>query len=221
MVATTNMQARHEFTRALVLIGAREGVPALGRAAAEGEWEIRKIAMDGFTMLGDARDQAAYKMILQHEEDVITSDCRARPILQGCNDQKALLDKMLATVRAYAKRLEAAALCKQDAGCWADDRLKDPDAGVRERALLELARLKGAKALDALFAATSDADGAVRFRAVECLEWLLANDAKARTASQKFLPSLQAQVKQGQGTVAGARFDAPLRRLIFRIQGPQ
>jgi HEAT repeat protein len=217
LVITPNMQARHEFVRALILIGGRDGLPALQRAATEGEWEVRKIAMDGFTMLGDGREQAAYKKILLHEAEVITSDCRAHPNYDGCGDQTALLDRMLSRIRAYAKRLDAAAWCKQDPACWTE-RLQDRDPDVRGRAVLELARRSSTKALDSLFAAAGDGDTAVQMTALQCLEWLLANDAKACSQSQRHLPALEAELAGGQGTVAGARLEAPLRRLIYRIQ---
>jgi HEAT repeat protein len=217
LVTLPNMQARHEAMRALVQIGGRQGLPALARGAVEGEWQLRKIAMDGFTLLGDGREQAAYEKILGHEEDIITSDCRAHPKYHGCDDQKKTLDQMLGGIRAYAKRLEAAARCKQDPACWTD-RLKVADAGVRERAVLELARRPSSESLEALFAASADADAAVRLTAVQCLEWRLANDARARAQSAGHLPDLEKQLEAGRGTVAGARFEGPLRRLLFRIR---
>ena len=217
MVTTTNLQARLETMRALVLIGKRQALPALARAAAEGEWQLRKIGMNGFTMVGDDREVPAYQKILQHEEDVITSDCRANPKYHGCEDQKKLLAQMLGDVRAYAKRLEAAARCKRDPACWTR-RLKDADAGVRERAALELARQRSGESLEALFAAAGDADAAVRFTAVQGLEWRLANDARARAQGARHLPEIEARLKAGQGAVTEARLDAPLRRLAFRLR---
>jgi HEAT repeat protein len=219
-VNVPNLQARHEFVRALILIGGRSALPALARAASEGEWEVRKIAMDGFTMLGDAREQAAYKKMLQHEEDVITSDCRAHPNYQGCDNQPALLNRMLPIIRGYAPRLDAAGRCKENLGCWTES-LKDADPGVRQRAVHELTRRASAKQLDPLVAALGDPDAAVQFAAVQSLEWLLATDAAARTQGQRHLPALEARLAKGQDTVAGARFDAPLRRLIHVIRRRQ
>jgi HEAT repeat protein len=217
MVTTTNLQARIEAGRALVLIGGRQALPALARAAGEGEWQLRKIGMNDFTMLGDDRELPAYQKILQHEEDVITSDCRAHPNYHGCEDQKKLLAQMLGDIRGYTKRLEAAGHCKQDPSCWAE-RLKEVDPGVRERAALELARERSGASLDALFAAASDGDAAVRFTAVQGLEWRLANDSRARAQGVPHLPELEARLQAGQGFVAEARFDAPLRRLVYRIR---
>jgi len=221
MVTTPNLQARHEFVHALIAIGGREALPALARAAGEGEWDVRKVAMDGFTMLGDDREQVAYQKILQREEDVISSDCWAHPHYQGCGDEKVLLDKMLAGIRSFGKRLEAASQCRQDSTCWTE-RLKDPNPGVRGRAVWELARQRSGKRLDALFVAVGDADAAVRGNALQCLEWLSANDpVSARAQGGKQVSALEARLVQGQGTVAGARFEAPLRRLIHRIRGAQ
>jgi len=216
-VSVSDLQARHEFVRALILIGGRGGLAALGRAASEGAWEIRKIAMDGFTMLGDDREQGAYKKMLEYEEEVITSDCRAHPNYQGCDDQPALLNRMLSGIRAYSLRLESAARCKQNLGCWTE-RLKDADPGVRQRAVLELSRRATVKQLDPLIAALGDADPTVRFAAVQSLERLLMTGAAARTEGKRHLAALEARLAQDQDTVAGARFNAPLRRIIWRIR---
>jgi HEAT repeat protein len=217
MVTTTNLQARVEAVRALVLIGDRQALPALARAAGEGEWQIRKVGMNGFTLVGDDRELPAYQKILQHEEDVITSDCRAHPNYHGCEDQKKLLAQMLGDIHGYAKRLEAAGHCKEASACWTAQ-LKEVDPGVRERAALELARQRSSESLDALFAAAGDADAAVRFTAVQGLEWRLANDARARAQGARHLPELEARLQAGQGSVAEARLDAPLRRLVYRIR---
>ncbi len=216
-VDVQNLQARHEFVRALTLIGDRGALPALGRAAGEGEWEVRKIAMDGFTMLGDDREQASYAKMLQQEEEIITSDCQAHPSYQDCDNQPALLKRMLSVIRGYSPRLEAAARCKQNLGCWSE-RLRDADPGVRQRAVLELARRPSVKQLDPLIAALDDPDPTVQFAAVQSVEWLLTTDAAARGQGRRHLTALEARLASGQDTVAGARFDAPLRRIIWRIR---
>jgi len=219
LATVENVQARHEFVRALVQIGGRGALPALARAAAGGAWEVRQIGLDGFTMLGDAHEQPAFEKMMEHEADVITSDCRAHPNYAGCNDQAALLDKMLSRVRGYGRRLEAAARCKQELACWSE-RLKDADPGVRERAVLELARRATGKTVEPLFAVAEDPDASVRLSAVQALEWLLANDAAARALGQQHVAALEARLAAGEGTVAGARFDAPLRRILVRLRAP-
>jgi HEAT repeat protein len=216
-VGVPNPQARHELVRALILIGGRGALPALGRAAGEGESEVRATAMDGFTMLGDDRERVAYEKMLRHEEEIITSDCRAHPRYQGCDDQPALLKRMLSVIRAYPSRLEAGARCKQNLGCWSE-RLKDADAGVRQRAVLELGRRASVKQLEPLVSALADPDAAVQLAAVQSTEWLLASDAAARAQGRRHLAALEAELARGQGTVAGARLDAPLRRIIWRIR---
>jgi HEAT repeat protein len=219
LVSVPNPQARHEFVRALMLIGGRKALPALARAASEGEWDVRTIAIDGFTMLGDEREKPAFQKILQREEGIIMSDCRAHPNIQGCDNQTALLDRMLSGIRAHGSRLAAAGRCKENLACWTE-RLKDADPEVRQRAVLELGRRASARQLDPLVAALGDPDASVQFAAVQCLEWLLATDAAARTQGRRHIEALEARLAKGEGTVAGARFDAPLRRLIFRLRSP-
>ena len=220
LVTVDDMQARHEVERALVQIGGRAGLPAVERAAGAGSWELRQIGLDGFTMLGGGADRPAFQKMMQREADIITADCRAHPGYVGCHDQPALLPKMLGRVRGFGRRLDAAARCGQDVPCWTA-RLQDADPGVRERAVLELARRATGKQVDPLFTAAGDPDAAVRLAAVQALEWLLANDAGARAVGQRHIPALEASRARGQDTVGGARFDAPLRRILHRLRVPR
>ena len=164
--------------------------------------------------------KAAYDKLLDHEAALITSDCRAHPNYQGCGDQNALLGRMLGTIRSFAKRLSAAGRCKRRAECWTES-LKDQDSVVRQRAALELGRQGSSRALEALVPAALGEDVAVRLEALQSLEWLLANDAKARAQQAKRLSEFEVSLAHGKETVAGARFDAPLRRLIHRIRGTE
>jgi HEAT repeat protein len=216
LVAVENLQARHEFVHALIQIGGRRALPALARAATDGAWEVRQVGLDGLTMLGDEREQPAFQQILQREADSITIECRAHPNYAGCNDPTALTGTMLSRARGFGKRLEAAARCKQDLGCWTE-RLKDADAGVRERAVLELARQGTGRQVEPLFGAVDDPDAAVQFAAVQSLEWLLANDAPTRALGRRHVPSLEARLVGSEDTVAGARLAAPLRRILHRL----
>jgi HEAT repeat protein len=217
LVTVENFQARHEFVHALVQIGGRRALPALARAAGDGAWEARQVGLHGLTMLGDEREQPAFEQMLQREADIITTDCRAHPNYAGCDDQTAQVTRMLSPVRGLGKRLEAAARCKQDLGCWTE-RLKDADADVRERAVLEVARAGTGRQVEPLFAAVDDRDAAVQLAAVQALEWLLAKDASARELGQRHVPSLEARLVGGEDTVAGARFAAPLRRILHRLR---
>jgi HEAT repeat protein len=217
LVTVENLQARHDFVHALVQIGGRRALPALTRAAGDGAWELRQVGLDGLTMLGDEREQRAFRQLLELQAASIVTDCRAHPNYVGCNDETALTEKTLTRVRGLGKRLEAAARCKQDVGCWTE-RLKDADADVRQRAVLELGRRVTGRQVEPLFAAVGDPDAAVQLAAVQALEWLLASDEAARALGQQRVPSLEARLVGGEDTVAGARLAAPLRRILHRLR---
>jgi len=74
--------------------------------------------------------------------------------------------------------------------------------------------------VEPLFGAAEDPDASVRLSAVQALEWLLANDAAARALGQQHVAALEARLAAGEDTVAGARFDAPLRRILHRLRAP-
>ena len=77
-------------------------------------------------------------------------------------------------------RLDAAAACGAEAGCWAG-KLADPSAPVRDRAALEVGRAGGAKHAAALADALvrpveQDEELAARYHAVLALGWIASRE---------------------------------------------
>jgi HEAT repeat protein len=207
---------RTSYVRALVLLGGREALPALEKAAGKGDWYTREAAMRGVALLGDAREQPLLTKWAQAEPALAAKEC-AEYGGEGCDSPDALGMKRAEEILRYGKVLEAAKACSVDPGCWAQ-RLGDKDARVVERAALELGRSGNAQHAAAMAGRLSEKDLDTRFALIQGLDWLVGDSKEAATQVREALPKLQAQLAEEKGNSHFVKVNEDLRRLLFRLE---
>jgi HEAT repeat protein len=114
-------------------------------------------------------------------------------------------------ITEQAERVNAAAECKTDVGCWTG-KLKDPSARVRERAAYELAWAGTDAARDALIGALKDEDNETRYAAIFGLGRNLPKDGVA------LADSIAAQLAAEKGKTQFIRINEDLKRLEVRAR---
>ncbi|XXF79445.1 HEAT repeat domain-containing protein [Myxococcaceae bacterium GXIMD 01537] len=208
---------RDGYVRALVMVGGRDALPALEKAAAQGPWEAREVALRGLSMLGDARELPVLDKLVQTEPERIKAECK-RGETEGCEDVAALAKTRQDALRAHQALLETARACEaQAAACWAQ-RLADRDLQVVERAALELGRAGKAEHVAALAGRLGEKDSRARLALIQAVEWLTEGSPEAATRMRESLPQLQQQLTQEKGSSDYARVNEDLRRLVARLQ---
>jgi HEAT repeat protein len=215
LVAEEDPTVRASYARALVLVGGREALPALEKAAAQGDWYAREVAMLGIAMLGDAREQPLFARWAQAEAARTATECSEYGG-DGCEDPAALAKTRADTVARYGKVLEAAQACGTEGGCWAQ-KLSDPDARLVERAALELGRSGATQHAAALAGRLSEKDVEARLALIQALDWLL--DSKEAVGKvREALPKIQAQLADEKGHSRFVKVNEDLRRLATRLE---
>ncbi|MDC0713935.1 HEAT repeat domain-containing protein [Stigmatella sp. ncwal1] len=216
LVSEEDPTIRAAYVRALTLIGGREALPALEKAAGQGDWYARETAMRGLALLGDAREQPLFVKWAEAEPARTASECQDYGG-EGCEDPAALAQKRAQTLTGYGKLLEEAKACGTDGGCWAQ-KVSSPDALVVERAALELGRGGGAPHAAALAGRVSGKDLEARSALLQSLDWLVGDSKEAAAKAREALPKLQAQLAEEKGNSRFLKVNEDLRRLIFRLE---
>ncbi|HLK99093.1 MAG TPA: HEAT repeat domain-containing protein [Myxococcaceae bacterium] len=215
LVMEEDPTVRASYVRALVLLGGREALPALEKAAAQGDWYAREVAMQGVAMLGDAREQPLFTRWAQAEAARTATECSEYGG-DGCEDPAALAKKRAEALARYGKVLEAAQACGTESGCWAQ-KLTDTDARLVERAALELGRGGAAAHAGALAGRLSEKDVDTRLALIQALDWMV--DSKdAASKAREALPRIQAQLADEKGNSRFVKVNEDLRRLVTRLE---
>ncbi|HET9450396.1 MAG TPA: HEAT repeat domain-containing protein, partial [Aggregicoccus sp.] len=156
MLAETDPVVRGAYVRALVHLGGREALPALQKAAAQGNWWAREAAIEGLALLGDGREKPLLAKLAAAEPAATAAECQ-KDATEGCEQAAQLGAARAARITRHAQLLDAAEACGQDAACWSA-RLANPkeQPGVVRRAALELGRAGSAAHAEPLLARVSE-----------------------------------------------------------------
>jgi HEAT repeat protein len=215
MVAEEDPTVRAAYARALVLMGGREALPALEKAAGQGDWYAREVAMQAVAMLGDAREQPLFAKWAEAEPARTATECTEYGG-EGCEDPAALAKKRAETLTGYGKVLEAAQACGTEGGCWAQ-KLADANPRLVERAALELGRGGGAQHAAALAGRLSEKDREARLALIQALDWLV-DSKEAAAKAREALPRIQTQLADEKGNSNFVKVNEDLRRLATRLE---
>ncbi|MFL5347161.1 MAG: HEAT repeat domain-containing protein [Hyalangium sp.] len=207
---------RTSYVRALVLLGGRDALPALEKAAGQGDWYAREAAMRGVAMLGNAQEQQLFSKWAQNEPALTAKECQ-RDGGEGCDNPEALGLKRGEAILRYAKVLEAAKVCTADPGCWVP-KLTDKEPRVVERAALELGRSGNPQHATALAERLSEKNLDARMALIQGLDWLVTDSKEAASKAREALPKIQAQLADEKGNSNFANVNEDLRRLAFRLE---
>lgn len=216
MLTETDPGVREAYVRALVMVGGRDALPALEKAATTGPWESREVALRGLAMLGDAREQATFEKLVQSEPDRVKAECKKGEV-EGCEDVAALVKGRQEAIRTQAALLETAKACQGQAGCWAQ-KLADKDVQVVERAALEVGRAGSAEHVAALAGRLREKDTRARLAVIQAVDWLAEGSKEAASKARETLPKMQEQLTQERGSTDYALVNEDLRRLVVRLQ---
>lgn len=218
LVAEPDPVARAAYVRALVHLGGRDALPALQKAATQGNWWARAAAIEGIALLGDAREKPLLQKLAAAEAAATQAECDKQPY-RGCDKAPALAAERSASIARYAGWLDAAEACKQDAACWGA-RLSDPKAepGVVRRAALELGRAGSAAHADVLLARVSERNTELRSAVIQALDWMVEGNKDAGARLRGALPLLTEQLQREKGRIEFMKVNEDLRRLVVRLE---
>ncbi|MBF5043653.1 HEAT repeat domain-containing protein [Aggregicoccus sp. 17bor-14] len=218
MLVETDPVVRAAYVRALVHLGGRDAIPALQKAATQGNWWAREAAVEGITLLGDARELPLLQKLAAAEPAATQAECQKQDY-DGCDEAPKLGQERAAAYTRLSQRLQAAQACGQDAACWGA-RLQDPkaDAGVVRRAALELGRAASAAHADALVARLDERDTETRATVIQALDWMVEGNKDAGAKVRAALPRMNQQLEQERGRTEFMKVNEDLRRLVVRLQ---
>lgn len=212
MLKEEEANARQEYVRALVRIGSKEAVPALLKAAGEGSWDARDVALYGVSMLGDEKDIAALDKLAAAEPAATAAECKDNPDYAGCKDADALGKAHVAAIETYKLRLNAAKECKADASCWIK-MLDDANAGVKERAGFDLGRSGKAEAVEPLLKHLREKNLDARVAIIQGIDWLVFDSKEAAAKAAPFLADVDKQLAEEKGKTDFIKVNEDLKRL--------
>ncbi|WP_224366024.1 HEAT repeat domain-containing protein [Hyalangium versicolor] len=207
---------RAAYVRALVLLGGRDALPALEKAAGQGDWYAREVAMRAVAMLGNAQEQPLFTKWAQSEPALAAKECQEYGG-DGCDNPEALGLKRGETILRYGKVLEAAKACSADPGCWAQ-KLGDKEPRIVERAALELGRTGNPQHAAAMAGRLSEKDPETRAALVQALDWMVGDSKESAAKAREALPKIEAQLADEKGNRTFADVNEDLRRLAFRLE---
>jgi HEAT repeat protein len=216
LVSEEDPTVRTSYVRALVLLGGREALPALEKAASKGDWYAREAAMRGVALLGDAREQPLITKWAQSEPALTVKECDDYGG-DGCQTPEALGTKRAEEILRYGKALEVAKACSVDPACWAQ-KLEDKEPRVVERAALELGRKGDPKHVAAMAGRLGEKDLDTRFAVIQALDWMVGDSKEAATQAREALPKIQAQLAEEKGNSHFIKVNEDLRRLVARLE---
>lgn len=207
---------RTSYVRALVLLGGRDALPALEKAAGQGDWYAREVAMRGVALLGNEQEQQFFTKWAQNEPALTAKECQDYGG-DGCDKPEALGTKRGETILRYGKVLEAAKACNADPACWTK-KLEDKEPRVVERAALELGRSGSPQAAAAMAGRLNEKDLDTRFALIQALDWMVGDSKEAATKLHEALPKIQSQLANEKGDSNFVKVNEDLRRLAFRLE---
>ncbi|MFL5320469.1 MAG: HEAT repeat domain-containing protein [Myxococcaceae bacterium] len=216
MLEEEEATARGEYIRALVKIGSPEATPALVKSAQKGSWDAREGAMVGLAMVGDEKAADEFKKFDAAEEALTTAECKESPGIKGCDQPAKLVGEHKERIGALAKRIDAAKECKQDSACWTK-KLDDKDAGVRERAALELGRSGKAEAVEPLMKHLRESNLDTRLAIIQAVDWL-ADDKSVAAKAKSMTADLDKQIADEKGKTEFVKVNEDLRRLSVKLK---
>jgi HEAT repeat protein len=218
MLTETDPVIRGAYVRALVHLGGRDALPALQKAAGQGNWWAREAAIEGIAQLGDAREKPLLQKLAAAEPATTAAECKKQEY-DGCDKADALGAERAAAIGRHALRLDAAEACGQDAACWGA-RLSDPkaDGGVVRRAALELGRAGSVAHADALVARIGERNTETRAAVIQALDWMVEGNKDAGARVRAALPKLSEQLEQERGRTEFMKVNEDLRRLVVRLE---
>ena len=202
--------ARLEYALALARIGGTEAVPRLTATASKGVWSAREESLKGLAMLGD--EPTVFEGLAQVEASRMKRECAEDDGAEGCDDVPRATARHVDRIRALALRAAAARECRGLAGCWVK-KLDDPDAGVRERAALELGRSGQAAVVGALLGHLGEQHPEARVAVIQAVDWLTHDAAPAREEARKAVPAIAQQLEAERGKSDFQKVNEDLRRL--------
>jgi HEAT repeat protein len=214
MVDENEPAPRAEFARDLVLIGNRDALPALLKAASRGTWNARQFAVAAVSMLGDDRERAAFDKLAAAEPALAASECKQYGCATSATEVAQQRAKVFAVFRAP---LEAAAACKQNLTCWTG-KLKDTSPPVRQRAALEIGRSGHAEFATTLAQSLDEADAETRIALIQGLSWLVKGGTAAAMALQDMVPKFEQRLADDKGKQDYLAASEALRRLVVDIR---
>ncbi len=216
MLTEEEANARAEYIRALVKLGGRDGIASLQKSASTGSWDAREPSIIGVAMLGDERELPFFEKLAKDEEKLTAAECKENSEYAGCNDVPALTKKHVDAINAHAKRVNAAKECK-DAACWVK-KLDDTDAGVRERAALEVGRSKKAELVTELTKRLTENNLETRLAIIQGVDWMVSDSKEAAKKAAEGLPVLDKQIADERGKTQFVKVNEDLRRLAVKIR---
>ncbi|RYZ37459.1 MAG: HEAT repeat domain-containing protein [Myxococcaceae bacterium] len=216
LVSEPDPTVRDVYVRALSLVGSRDALPALEKAAGSQDWYAREVALKGIALLGDAREQPMLAKLAAGESARTAADCKVTGE-EGCEDAAALGKKRADQVLGYGAVLEAAQACTGNAGCWSQ-RLPKADSVMLERAALELGRSGAADQGPALATRLTEKNTEARATVIQAVDWLTDEPAAAKKLREASLPAMRKQLEDEKGNTNFVRVNEDLRRLLIKLE---
>jgi HEAT repeat protein len=217
LVGTEEPEARIDYAWALARIGSRDALPALLKSAPTGIWDAREASLSAIGMIGDEREVGALEKLAKEEPQRTAADCSDLPDYPGCRSPDQLGQKHAAFITSQVNRALAAKECRSDGACWIK-KLTAPDAAVRGRAAVEIARAGKADGLEALLKQLSDADLDVRLATIQAVDWLVDDSPEARKRAVQALPAIDKQLNDERGKTEFVKVNEDLKRLAAKLK---
>ncbi|MBU8894375.1 HEAT repeat domain-containing protein [Corallococcus sp. M34] len=215
LVLEPDPTVRRTYVRALTLLGGRDALPALEKAASTGDWYAREVAVKGLAMLGDARERPLLDKLAAGEAARTATECKQAEET-GCDNPAALGKKRSDALVGYAQLLEAGQACTQDAGCWTQ-RLEKANGALLERTALELGRSGAPASVTPLASRLGERDTEARSAVIQAVDWLVETPATAKQA-RSTLPALRKQLDDERGNTHLVGVNEDLRRLVVKLE---
>jgi HEAT repeat protein len=207
-MGTIDQSIRDPILQALVMIGDTSPVNDMITLMTREDFVAKCMklgnSLDACVAEKDSR-RGAQETAIDHASNLATGDSleRFQAIAEAEPDEK-----LKQYMQERTKRVQVAAECKEDAGCWAK-KLEDSDPLIRERAAWQLKRLKDESTLDALTKALTDKNRKARFAAIHAY-WAY-GDGRAVETIEKTL-------EDEQGSADFVRVNQDLKRLLVHLQ---
>jgi HEAT repeat protein len=214
MLGEEEANIRDSYGRALVMIGDREVLPQLLKAAQTGSYDAREGSMHALSNLGTGKELPELQKLVAAEPARWAKECKDDGYEEAAC--KESLTKHLAVLAAHVARLQAAKECGDDQACWSN-KLKDPSGPVRERAAFALGRAGDPKALPVLLVAVQDDDLNARFAELSAISWLVLSPSGSSQAKAAYDRLTDILAKE-EGKVYYIKIDEDLKRLALRLR---
>lgn len=220
---------RGVYTRALTSIGDRSVQPAMIACAKKGDpmdkrGQAREACYVGLSQLGDEKALAQWEAWQKEEPKASADACMKEMEFEGADGKAqaqahcdALAGNVVKLLEMHKPRLVAYGECKQDRACW-ENKLKDPEPKIRERAATELGRMGDPAALPALAHSMKETDLNARYAAVIAGHWVVDRGPEGVKAGKALLADWDKQLEEEKGKVHYVKINEDLKRLVVKIR---